>query len=72
MGFEVHTCKIFRLDTETEATKIAKGKGERRVDENEGWLRFSSYPLRGSSLVSIKPSAFTAGAASSDPGGFAN
>ena len=32
----------------------------------------SPHALRGSSLVSIKPSAFTTGAASSGPGGFVN
>jgi len=47
--------------------------GERKkADGNEGRLQFSTHPLRGSSLVSIRPSTFTTGGASSDPGRVAN
>jgi hypothetical protein len=62
----VHTYNISRI----EAERMQKRMKERGRDGAKAKIDLSSpfYATRGSSLVSIKPSAFTAGAASSDPG----
>lgn len=67
----VRSIYVHDLSAEYRSGKTQR-RGKRRAEKGECRLQFSSHPIRGSSLVSIKPSAFTAGAALSDPGGFEN